>query len=198
MLIFAALACIFFAVASGISVDDFGAIENVASYEVAVHNSNAFYKAVLAANSNADDRTVVFPAGKVYYLANSSMDGLHDMKIQVDATVRFNDEINSYPLNNGGGRYAFWYFTNCESIQVSGSGSLDGQGLKWWRLCYLGKFLHYRPQTGFNAEFNNLLYLHFNQFVLFTLTFTSQEPTTDRFCLISSPPETFTSKTSCC
>jgi len=122
-----------------LSIADFGAIPNLKTWEVAVHNSECFSKALLQANQSRVDRTVEFPAGTTYYLANSTHADLQSVHVQVDGTVIFSDDIKKFPLDEGGGgRNPFWQFTNSEFLHLSGSGVIDGQGLEWWRLCYTG------------------------------------------------------------
>jgi polygalacturonase len=132
---------LFFGKSNGHSVDDYGAIDGVDTWEASVHNAKVFYDVMNIANTDSNDRTVVFPVGKTYFLANNTFDGLKDISLQVEGTMRFSNEIRSYPLNNGGGRNALIHFTNSESIHVSGHGIIDGQGLNWWRLCYRGNFM---------------------------------------------------------
>ena len=55
----------------------------------------------------------------------------------MDGVIRFSDEINSYPLENNG-RSALIYVTNSIGFSLTGSGTIDGQGLKWWRYAYSG------------------------------------------------------------
>jgi len=119
------------------SVEDFGAIANVDTWKTATHNSDVLYKVLLEANSSAD-RTVVFPIGQTYYVANSTLLDLHNVQIVVLGTVRFSDEINSYPLTDGANTEGLWLFKNCVGIHITGPGTIDGQGLKWWRYAYTG------------------------------------------------------------
>lgn len=133
------LVCFFASVVDSFSIADFGAIPNVKTWDIAVHNSNAFFNALSQANKSRIDRTVLFPEGTLYYLANSTHDNFQSVHVQVDGTIIFSDDIHKFPLDEGGGgRHPFWQFTNSEFIHLSGTGLLDGQGLNWWRLCYTG------------------------------------------------------------
>jgi polygalacturonase len=134
-------ACAFAAlggVAHSHCVDDFGAVANVDSWKIAAHNSDVLLKTILAANSSvSDDRTVVFPQG-TYYLANSTLSDLYGVHIVIQGVVRFSDEINSYPTEEGSRMDGLWLFQNCIGITLTGTGTIDGQGLKWWRYAYTG------------------------------------------------------------
>mmetsp|Transcript_17279 Transcript_17279/g.29008 ORF Transcript_17279/g.29008 Transcript_17279/m.29008 type:complete len:323 (+) Transcript_17279:12-980(+) len=147
-----------------VSIEDFGAIEDIDQWKVALHNSDALQKAILSANSSADDRTVLIPAGKTYVMANSTLMNLHDVTIQVEGMVRFSDYIDGYPLDENDDRIvdAMWWFYDCTGIHITGKGTLDGQGLKWWRLCYTGidnrpKLIQYSEVRDITLEYVTLL-----------------------------------------
>lgn len=139
--LFAVTLLAFLGTIAAVSIDDYNAIPNVNTWETAVHNSKSFMKALTIANNGTVDRTVLIPAGKIYYFANSTIESFTNVNIQVEGTVHFSNKIKEYPMNNGGGRNALWQFYNCEGIHIFGHGTLDGQGLNWWRLCYTGIFL---------------------------------------------------------
>jgi polygalacturonase len=46
----------------------------------------------------------------------------------------FSDDIDSYITSSS----PLLHFVDSSHIHLFGSGTIDGQGLKWWRLCYLG------------------------------------------------------------
>ena len=147
----------FFACAA--SIEDFGAIDGPESWDVASQNSDAFLKALTAANESSTDRTILFPANKTYFLINNNFDGFKDVEIQVSGIAKFIDEIMSYPTED---EFHLWWFTNCENIKITGDGTLDGQGLKWWRYTYTGtdnrpRFIRFETTRGIIIEGITLL-----------------------------------------
>jgi hypothetical protein len=123
-----------------LNFDDFGAISDEDTWRAAQHNARALLLAVDQANStSAADRTVSFPGQKTYFLTNVTFDGLVDVTFDIASTIRFSNQVERYNLTEGGGNTSFLMFSNCKHISLIGSGTIDGQGLEWWRLCYLGK-----------------------------------------------------------
>lgn len=139
-------------------VEDFGAIHTVERWEVALQNAEAFLKALSAANSSDTDRTVVFPEGRSYYMYAINVTGLNGVKIQIDGTLRYSDEIKNWPEDN----FGLMRFLSCEGLHITGKGMIDGQGLNWWRRCYTG--VDNRPDMITFKESRNLsidsLYLY--------------------------------------
>lgn len=142
----------FFVTFAVVTIDDYNAIPNVNTWEAATHNSKSFLKALTVANNNSVDRTVLIPSGKEYYFANSTIEGFMNVNIQVDGIIHFSNKIKQFPTITDGRLTAFWQFNDCEGIHISGHGTLDGQGLNWWRLCYTGKLMSIISMTLFVNE----------------------------------------------
>ena len=121
-----------------IDFSELDSIPNINSFEVAVHNSKTFERALgLVSSSSTADNTVYIPKNSIYYFANSTIYDLREVSIQIDGEVRFSNHVDKYP-SEGSGRWSLWHFIGCESISVFGNGILNGQGQLWWRLAYLG------------------------------------------------------------
>ena len=115
-----------------IYLDTYDVIENTDSWSAASQNAAELMRAVADASGTNNDREVAVPAGKVYYMVNMSFVSLRDITLRVDGIIRFSDEINNYA--NSSNEYSLLYFFDCEGLRFTGSGTFDGQGIKWWRL----------------------------------------------------------------
>lgn len=60
--------------------------------------------------------------------------GLRNVTIQIDGTLKFNDDRSTWPKNSDGGVYPCMHFSDAEGVTFtsSGKGTLDGSGAKWW------------------------------------------------------------------
>jgi hypothetical protein len=144
-------------------ISDFDALENVDTWAAAVKNTEALNSALLAANSSTRDRIVWIPPNTVFYIKNLTSSGLYDVTIIVDGTLKLNNDLVRWEHETAGKKEEALYFVDCEGIHITGTGTIDGQGLAWWRLAYLG--VDYRPHFiefyhGKHTDFN-LLCIHF-------------------------------------
>jgi polygalacturonase len=130
----------FFQAGTCLYIEDFGAKPDLEVQSIAVQNTNAFLQALTAANASDTDKTVVFPEGKVYYMFALNITNFHNVVIQIDGTLKYSNDIESYPAAKN---YGLMYFLDCEGIHFQGKGMIDGQGLNWWRKAYLGN--DFRP-----------------------------------------------------
>ncbi|RYY72378.1 hypothetical protein EON63_20955 [archaeon] len=115
-------------------IDDFGAVAEKESWAIAQQNSQAFLKALSCANASTTDRTVIFPADRHYFMYAISTSFLQDVTIQIDSVLKYSDDIKRYPA----GTSALIHISESHGITLTGKGRIDGQGLIWWRRCYLG------------------------------------------------------------
>jgi hypothetical protein len=130
-------------VIKAMNFDDFGAISDEDTWRAAQHNVRALLSAAKQANrTSSTDRTVSFPGQKIYYFTNVTFESLEDVTFEIQSTLRFSNQIERYNLTGSGGNTSLLLFSDCKYVSLTGSGVIDGQGLEWWRLCYLGtKFL---------------------------------------------------------
>jgi len=105
-------------------------------------NTVAFQKAIDAASA-AGGGTVLVPAGKFltgpFQLASSI--NLHLAK---DATILISDNLANYPAYNE--RYRDSITANgAHDLEISGDGTIDGQGEAWWATFRANKSMTHRP-----------------------------------------------------
>jgi hypothetical protein len=142
-----------FSFCQGISVEFYGAIANENSWSAAQHNAEVLSMALRAACSHATDRTVTFPSDKIYYLANSTFIDLFRVEVKIEGTVRFSSYLLGF-MRSSKNPWGLWHFSNCYDLNISGKGTIDGQGLQWWRSVYACK-IH-------NTYFFLSFFVHFN------------------------------------
>lgn len=137
------LSCCFLAVlylVRAVNFADFGAVADEDTWPAAQHNTRALLTAVEKVNkTDNSDRTISFSEGSTYYFTNVTIDGAANLTFDIAATLRFSNKVERYNFTESGGNTSFLLFTNSKYISVGGPGTIDGQGMEWWRLCYLGK-----------------------------------------------------------
>jgi polygalacturonase len=118
--------------AESLNIDEFGAIPNNGSFEVALINGAAFRKAVLTANAG-NDRTVVI--SNVYsMLPSETIYNLTDVCIQLDGEIlAWNGDENKWPnRQSGGNALPLIKFEKTDGLVIRGDGKIDGNGFNWW------------------------------------------------------------------
>jgi hypothetical protein len=136
--------------ANGVSIEEYGAIPNVYTLEVAEQNARAFSKTFIAANSSSD-HTVEVPAGKEFYMLNVNVYDIYGVTVQFNGDIKFTDTISAWQQDTTG----IFQFNESHDLTFSGKGVIDGQGLKWWRSAYLGN--NYRPDLFYFYQCTNIL-----------------------------------------
>lgn len=121
------------------NIEEFGAKPGINIWSVAENNAHALIKAFEKANESNFDRTVVVPNGKTFFMYATNLTNFFDVKLRIDGTLLYSDEIAKWPTKN----FALLYFIDCETIELFGSGMINGMGMKWWRYAYSGR--DYRP-----------------------------------------------------
>jgi hypothetical protein len=124
---------IFLPAAWSVSITDFHARPGVDTVEAALQNADAFAKAIIFANSSSDDRVVLVPEGYEFFMGYVEALDIYGVTVQVDGVVKFSDHIIPVWGTESDTQIKF---EDCDRITLTGSGTFDGQGLKWWRLAY--------------------------------------------------------------
>jgi polygalacturonase len=93
-------------------------------------NTDAFEKAV-AACAAAGGGTVLVPAGQ-YLTGPFALGSQMRLKVEKDATIRIDNDFSRYPKGNKG--YANSITADkAHDLEISGEGTIDGQGEPWWK-----------------------------------------------------------------
>lgn len=108
-----------------------GAIAEDSSYETALNNGRIL-NSTLAEIQSGD---TLFFSNKTFHLVGGIMaDGLQNIVIQIDGTLSFTNDRETWPKNADGGVLECIYLTNVVNMTLtsSGVGTLDGNGQEWW------------------------------------------------------------------
>lgn len=122
--------------------DDFGAIPDDRSHEIARQNSAL----LSAALELASERTLLIPPGRTFYLEHGVRgDHLHDIVIQIDGTLHFvrnHHETNDDQTHKRPSPCLTLH--RCHNVTLTSSrpngqrGVIDGGGPEWWGLPVVG------------------------------------------------------------
>eukprot|EP00455_Lapot_gusevi_P002948 TRINITY_DN1121_c0_g1_i1.p1 TRINITY_DN1121_c0_g1~~TRINITY_DN1121_c0_g1_i1.p1 ORF type:complete len:447 (+),score=79.76 TRINITY_DN1121_c0_g1_i1:43-1383(+) len=160
MLVFLfALLSISISLAASISIDQFGAVANENSFDVAVKNGKALYLAVLSANISDVDRTVLVPSGQVYtFVPFAQFYNLSDITIQLDGTISIYSDNHALWPNHTDSSDAMHVLEIIDShqIQLTGQGTIQGNGYSWWWEVIL-KHHDHRPHLVYMSRCQHVL-----------------------------------------
>jgi polygalacturonase len=93
--------------------------------------TTAAVQKAIDACSAAGGGTVLVPAG-TYLIGPITLASSIDLHIDAGATLLVIDDIVPYPMDQKGHCLSAIRFIGGHDIRVSGSGTIDGQGQKWW------------------------------------------------------------------
>ena len=120
------------------SIDDYGAKSNDDSLEASATNAKAIMAALIDINNSTDianDRTLIIPKGFTYGIVAITLNGLHNITLQIDGNLQALDDIKNWPTSGSGHNTTYmdvFRFQSCSNIRLSGSGNVDGRGYSWW------------------------------------------------------------------
>ena len=132
-----------------LSVDSYGAIANDSSVEAAIKNSEAVSMALQEAKPGS---SVVISQYSKYYIFSVSASGPKQVKLQVEGDLIAISNITSWPVVSGNKYQNVLEFSNCSDFTLSGPGTIDGQGYKWW-VELMFNFLKYQRPHLVNMEY---------------------------------------------
>jgi hypothetical protein len=115
-----------------ISLKTFGAAGGVNnSITVAKGNARALEQAM--ALSSISGAPVVVTSQEDYTFFATRLVNLTGASLVLDGVFRIYGVIADWPnQNNDGGPFCCFYFSNCDNLALSGSGTIDGHGYDWW------------------------------------------------------------------
>ncbi|KAJ8599438.1 hypothetical protein CTAYLR_008002 [Chrysophaeum taylorii] len=114
------------------SIVEYGGIPDNSSTEVALRNGLAFAAGLLAAPAFSE---LVFPANAQWYMipANESFSHLAPyVTVRIEGQVVASDAIEAWPSEYGGDYLPLFGASDTVGIAFEGSGSIAGQGHRWW------------------------------------------------------------------
>ena len=123
----------------------------------------------MQALQNATQRsTVLVPKYSSYYIFSVYVTGLKQVQLQVEGKLIAISNITAWPVMDGNYQSVL-YFPNCSDFTLSGPGTIDGQGYKWWVELLFNFLQHNRPrlvhfQNCVNVLVENLTFLYAPQF----------------------------------
>lgn len=113
-------------------ITDFGAIPRVDTVSAQFINAKAIQKAVMAANSSDIDRVVKIPKG-TFYSMPIILENIHNLSIIIEGKLSASRNITAWPFyQNSTQKIDFLVIRKSSKIEISGSGTIDGRGYKWW------------------------------------------------------------------
>ena len=115
-----------------IDFEQAGAIADSKTAATAHHNTGLLCT-ILNSTMVAGDTLVVVKTEVFFVAGNINVDGLHDVTIQIDGTLLFDNDRHTWPTH-GGVVYDAITVSNLVNVLFtsSGKGVLDGQGAAWW------------------------------------------------------------------
>ncbi len=119
-----------------ISIEDFGAIAS--NKAASSTNANAI-SATLAA-ARVGDQVLVPPAREYWALGGINASGLNGVTLRIAGILRADPDFIAWPKDppNSTSCLDFIRLVNCNNIQITGGGLIDGQGLPWWNRVIIG------------------------------------------------------------
>lgn len=112
------------------SVDDYGAVRNEQTGHAAEANQRAF-RATAAALQPGD--TFLVPQRSTYRVRGGlALSKLRDVTIQLQGSIDVDDDISAWPRDDDNGMLPFLWLTDGTNLTVTGGGTIDGHGLRWW------------------------------------------------------------------
>jgi len=126
-------ASLFFCLTSGFYIDyeKQGAIPDDDSFETALKNGKILNQTLVGLESG----DVFYIANKTFHLVGGIIaDSLENIVIQIDGTLSFTSDRETWPKNGEGHVLECIYLTNVVNMTLtsSGIGTLDGNGQEWW------------------------------------------------------------------
>lgn len=113
---------------------ELGGIPNNDSYAAASHNGQLFNNTLN--NDLRPGDILVIPENMTYWLTGGiKADGMSDVVWQIDGTIKFVDDRETWPTDENGDVEECIYLSNVTNVLFTSSnrkGVIDGNGKKWW------------------------------------------------------------------
>ena len=135
---------------------DMGAIPNNPLLDITINNTNIMNNIVK--NISAGD--IFFIPNNTYYLMGGVLfNHLQSVIIKIDGTLIFSDNLHAWPKDDDNNPVGCIYFgsTNNVIITSSGTGTINGNGKKWWRLIETLILVENRPKLFHMKDASNII-----------------------------------------
>lgn len=115
-------------------LSDFGAIIDDPAYSSVLTNGQAFEKALLAANSSQNDKTVLIEANHTYHMLPSNIFyNLQNITIKIDGSIiAWEGDISLWPKDETNHSITLISIRDSQDLTFTGSGLIEGLGYRWW------------------------------------------------------------------
>ena len=153
-----------------INIQTIGAIPNVRSYKVSQHNSNIIIKSFEIANiSNIKN---IYVPNNTFYISSIYISNITNVNFIIDGKLIANNNIKKWPIDELGNKMHIFKFFNVNNFIIKGSGTIDGQGFRWWWMAILSstnKTIDNRPnminiEQSYNFELSGITMLNSPKF----------------------------------
>jgi hypothetical protein len=128
-----------------IDFEKIGGIPEDGSLEMAFQNGRLFNDTL----NKLESGDTLFVSNKTFTLSGGiKVRNLKDVTFQIDGTIRFVNDRDSWPKNAEGNVEECIYMEDIENIVFtsSGKGTIDGNGKEWWGAIKFLKFQEDRPR----------------------------------------------------
>eukprot|EP00933_Yihiella_yeosuensis_P059080 TRINITY_DN59_c1_g3_i1.p1 TRINITY_DN59_c1_g3~~TRINITY_DN59_c1_g3_i1.p1 ORF type:complete len:499 (+),score=77.79 TRINITY_DN59_c1_g3_i1:190-1686(+) len=152
--LFSAFAC--HAVARVLDIDSFGAVRGRADM---VEKNREALNAALAAAKPGDEVLVTSGDTPYYSTGGIVATGITGVTIRFAGNIIADDSIDRWPHEDKSKVMPFFSLSHASNVTITGGGSFDGQGMKWWDRAILGTLgaVENRPNMFEFENVNDLL-----------------------------------------
>ena len=119
------------------SVDDYGAIRHEQTGRAAQANQRAFSAA--AAALQPGDTFLVPRSGSYRVRGGLALSSLRDVTLQFQGSIDADDDIDAWPRDSSNETLPFLSLQNATNVTITGGGTIDGHGMRWWDAAVNGK-----------------------------------------------------------
>jgi hypothetical protein len=150
------LCSVVFSFARLLNFEDLGGIPDQESLPVVMKNQQLFNNTV---NSLLPGDTLFIPNKTFTMIGGIKAGHFSDVVFQIDGTIRFTDDRDTWPKKSNGDVEECIYFEYIENIVFTstGKGTLDGNGKAWWGAIKFLKYQEDRPRLLFIRHSANVL-----------------------------------------
>ena len=114
-----------------LDIDDFGGAAGDTSDGALAGNVHAFTAALRAASSG--DTVLIRNSSAAYHFRGTVVGyRLSNVTILFEGKVELDDDISKWPPFGPKARGPWLLLTNTSHVTISGGGTIDGHGLRWW------------------------------------------------------------------